>query len=89
MRMVKRSACRAAYNEVELHAGELQPAAVVRLQHLSDAVIVLETVREDSGIARLVSNSARYIFVPYLHYGLSFQPLQSCVCKFSASEIRV
>ncbi len=37
----------------------LQESALVRLQHMCDAVVVLEAFREDSGIARLLSDANR------------------------------
>ena len=40
-------------------AGELEASAVTRLELLGDAVIVLEAVREDSGIARMISDGSR------------------------------
>lgn len=42
-------------------AGELLASDALRLQHLCDAVLVLEAVRDDSGIARMVPDSARCI----------------------------
>ena len=42
----------------------LQDSALVRLQHMCDAVIVLEAFREDSGIARLISDASRCYFLP-------------------------
>ena len=40
-------------------AGELEASAVTRLELVGDAVIVLEAVREDSGIARMISDGSR------------------------------
>ena len=39
--------------------GELSTSDALRLQHLCDAVLVLEAVRDDSGIARMVPDSSR------------------------------
>ncbi|CAK0742405.1 hypothetical protein CVIRNUC_001394 [Coccomyxa viridis] len=41
---------------ITVPAGELEASAVARLELLGDAVIVLEAVREDSGIARMISD---------------------------------
>ncbi len=43
----------------ERTAGVLQESAAVRLQHMCDAVISLEAVRDDSGVARMVSDGSR------------------------------
>lgn len=42
-----------------MHAGVLWDSAAVRLQHMCDAVIALEAVRDDSGISRMVSDGSR------------------------------
>jgi hypothetical protein len=42
-----------------VRAGTLGESAAVRLQHMCDAVIALEAVRDDSGVARMVSDGAR------------------------------
>lgn len=42
-----------------LCAGVLRESAAVRLQHMCDAVIVLEAFRDDSGISRMVADGSR------------------------------
>ena len=39
---------------------------MTRLELLGDAVIVLEAVREDSGIARMISDGSRCCCCPFL-----------------------
>jgi hypothetical protein len=40
-------------------AGVLRESAAVRLQHMCDAIIVLEAFRDDSGISRMVADRSR------------------------------
>ena len=61
-------------------AGEVGGSDLKRLQHLCDGVIIMEAVREDSGIARLVSDAARCM--THLHslaYSERQSPLQQQV----------
>ncbi|BDA42805.1 Elongator complex protein 4 [Coccomyxa sp. Obi] len=53
--LVRAAKCAAC---ISIPAGVLQDSALVRLQYMCDAVIVLEAFREDSGIARLVSDAS-------------------------------
>ncbi|CAL8467548.1 g7086 [Coccomyxa elongata] len=52
--LVRAAKCAAC---ISIPAGVLQDSALVRLQHMCDAVVVLEAFREDSGIARLLSDA--------------------------------
>ncbi|EIE24544.1 hypothetical protein COCSUDRAFT_40910 [Coccomyxa subellipsoidea C-169] len=53
--LVRAAKCAAC---ISVPAGVLRESAAVRLQHMCDAVIVLEAFRDDSGIARMVSDAS-------------------------------
>jgi hypothetical protein len=60
-------------------AGELSASDALRLQHLCDAVIALEAVRDDSGIARMVPDPSRR--APCMHSDratFAYSPIAIC-----------
>ena len=58
-------------------AGVLRESAAVRLQHMCDAVIVLEAFRDDSGIARMVSDASRCALLLSRHGSHNYRILRN------------